>query len=106
MVRESGCLDEILTLKIWRRANGLYFPSFCLELAVIHALVTPAPLSARFLTALEFLAADFPATPLLDPANAGNVVSDVMALDEKHRVSHAAPSWPELLPCGAGHRLP
>ncbi len=107
IVRVSGCLDEILAMKIWRRGNGLYFPSFCLELAVIHALAAPAasaPLSAWFLDALEFLATDFPATPLLDPTNASNVVSDVMTLDEKHRVSHAArlalaaPSWPEILP--------
>ena len=92
-VRESGCLDEILALKIWRRRQGLYFPSYCLELAAIEALAAPtggAGLAAKLLRALGWLATEFPGAVLRDPANRSNVVSDLMTESEKWRVSHAA----------------
>jgi hypothetical protein len=92
-VRESGCLDEILALKIWRRGQGLYFPSYCLELAVIAALAGGAGglgLAARVLLVLEWLATELPGAELRDPANRRNVVSDVMTESERWRVSHAA----------------
>jgi hypothetical protein len=102
-VRSSGLLNEILALKIWCRRHSLRFPSFALELAVIHALTPAAPLSQSFLSLLHFLATDFPATRLLDPANSNNVVSDSLTDDQKHRISAAAilslnaPTWPEIL---------
>jgi hypothetical protein len=104
-VRWSGRLDEILAVKIWRRRQALYFPSFCLELAVIHALAKPVSvlLSGRFLEALRFLALEFPETVLRDPANGSNVVSDLMSAEEKRRVAGAAEwslraeRWDELL---------
>src|SRR5688572_23746233 len=37
-VRGSGRVNEIRALKIWRRSQGLDFPSFYLELTVIDAL--------------------------------------------------------------------
>jgi hypothetical protein len=37
-VRDSGRREEILAAKVWKRKQGLYFPSICLELAVIEAL--------------------------------------------------------------------
>jgi hypothetical protein len=92
-VRESGCLDEILALKIWRRGQGLYFPSYCLELAVIAALAGRSEgngLAARIERVLEWLATELPGAALRDPANRRNVVSDVMTESERWRVSHAA----------------
>ena len=92
-VRESGCLDEILALKIWRRRQGLYFPSYCLELAVIEALAGGtggAGLAARVLRVLGWLATELPAAELRDPANRSNVVSEVMTESERWRVAHAA----------------
>lgn len=92
-VRESGCLDEILALKIWRRGQGLYFPSYCLELAVIEALAGRTGgkgLAARVLRVLGWLATELPGAKLRDPANRSNVVSDVMTESERWRVSHAA----------------
>jgi hypothetical protein len=37
-VRSSGLINEILALKIWGTRRALRFPSFLLELAVLHAL--------------------------------------------------------------------
>ena len=37
-VRNSGRVNEIRLMKIWRQCHGLDFPSFYLELAVIRAL--------------------------------------------------------------------
>ncbi len=92
-VRESGCLDEILALKIWRRGQGLYFPSYCLELAVIAALAGgsgDSGIAARVLRVLGWLESELPGAVLRDPANRSNVVSDVMTESERWRVSHAA----------------
>jgi hypothetical protein len=83
-VRNSGLIDEILALKIWRRRHALRFPSFLMELATIHA----RPRDFRAL--LHFLATDFPTTRLLDPANSNNVVSDLLTEVEKLRISRRA----------------
>ncbi len=105
-VRESGCRDEILALKIWRRGQGLYFPSYCLELAVIEALAGSAGdagLGARVLRVLGWLASELPGAELRDPANRSNVVSELMTVSERWRVSHAAwaagraAAWSEVI---------
>lgn len=83
-VRNSGFIDEILALKIWRRRHALRFPSFLMELATIHA----RPKDFRAL--LHFLATDFPTTRLLDPANSNNVVSDLLTEVEKLHISRRA----------------
>jgi hypothetical protein len=83
-VRNSGLIDEILALKIWRRRHALRFPSFLMELATIHA----RPKDFRAL--LHFLATDFPTTRLLDPANSDNVVSDLLTEVEKLHIARRA----------------
>ena len=101
-VRESGRLEEIRLLKIWRRRQGLYLPSFCLELAAIEA-AGEGGAGARMTEALRYLAEEFPRTRLRDPANRSNVVSDLMTDEEKWRVAHAArmslraESWTEVV---------
>ena len=83
-VRDSGLIDEILALKIWRRRHALRFPSFLMELATIHARPKDFP------ALLHFLATDFPTTRLLDPANSDNVVSDLLTPVEKLRIARRA----------------
>ena len=83
-VRDSGFIDEILALKIWRRRHALRFPSFLMELATIRA----RPKDFRAL--LHFLATDFPTTRLLDPANSNNVVSDLLTEIERLRIARRA----------------
>ena len=99
-VRDSGLINEILALKIWRRRHALRFPSFLMELAVIHALKPNRPIGESFTSLLRFLATDFPTTRLLDPANSNNVVSDLLTEVEKLRIACTAgssinSSWPE-----------
>jgi len=89
-VRDSGLIDEILALKIWRRRHALRFPSFLMELAVIHALKPNRPIEEQFTSLLRFLATDFPTTRLLDPANSNNVVSDLLTEVEKLHISRKA----------------
>ena len=89
-VRDSGLIDEILALKIWRRRHALRFPSFLMELAVIHALKPNRPIAQQFTSLLRFLATDFPTTRLLDPANSNNVVSDLLTPVEKLRIARTA----------------
>jgi hypothetical protein len=92
-VRDSGLIDEILALKIWRRRHALRFPSFLMELAVIHALKPNRPIKEQFTSLLRFLATDFPTTRLLDPANSNNVVSDLLTEVEKLRIARTAEGW-------------
>jgi predicted nucleotidyltransferase len=115
-VRDSGFIDEILALKIWRRRHALRFPSFLMELATIHALSRkggdcppisknqsctsrnsapksagcPLEITESFPALLRFLATDFPTTRLLDPANSNNVVSDLLTEVEKLRIARTA----------------
>ena len=103
-VRESGRLNEILATKIWKRKQGLQFPAFCLELAVIRSTEEgKGRLSERFLRVLEWLADELPGAALRDPGNRSNVVSEVMTPEAKWRVSHAAwmslraASWTEVV---------
>ena len=103
-VRESGSIDDILALKIWRRRHALKFPSFLLELAAIRALsssleTTP---SARFLHVLRWLSESFADARLADPGNSNNVVSTILDDDQKARIANtahclAAPDWPSIL---------
>jgi hypothetical protein len=102
-VRESGLLNEIRLLKLWRRRNALKFPSFALELLVIKAL-SPAPsISDSFLKLLTYLSTEFPTARLKDPANPTNIVSDTLTALEKHRIAEAAAqslksqTWPEII---------
>jgi hypothetical protein len=99
----SNLIDEILVLKIWSRRHALRFPSFVQELTVIRALSPSPHLAESFRSLLHFLATHFPTARLTDPANSNNIVSDLLPLDEKHRISAAAraslsaPSWTDIL---------
>ena len=104
-VRSSRFLNEILALKIWRRRHALRFPSFYLELSVIHALnhqITKS-LNHQIERVLDFLSSDFPRTRLPDPANSNNLLSDLLSEEDKHRIagvaqmSLQASSWLEIL---------
>lgn len=92
IVSNCGCLDEIRLLKLWRNQWGLEFPSVFLELTVMRALRAdwPGTLSGRFLAVLDFLASDIMNVKVVDPANASNVISDDLSLEEKAQIQNAA----------------
>jgi predicted nucleotidyltransferase len=92
VVKQSGRIDEIRLVKIWRNLNRLEFPSFYLELTVIDALYNknnnqPA---ANFLTILDYLKDYFAGSRVVDPANCENIVSDDLTSAEKETVARAA----------------
>lgn len=91
-IRESGCLNEIKALKIWRTQRELLFPSFYLELVVVDALRRQPKnlLAANFEHLLIYLRDVFPGAPYRDPANHENIVSDDLLRHEKLAIADAA----------------
>lgn len=91
-VRESGRQKEIRIIKLWRLQKQLDFPSFYLELAVIHGLRLSfeASLAARIMQVFRFLEGAFASARFVDPANTNNVISDDLSDAEKLRITFAA----------------
>ncbi|MEO0069242.1 MAG: nucleotidyltransferase [candidate division WOR-3 bacterium] len=92
LIRAAGRASEIKALKIWRSLRGLRFPSFCLELVVIHALRQQPHdvLAGNMERVLKCLRDEFPTTPFRDPANYENIVSDELLEHEKLAIADAA----------------
>lgn len=105
IVKESGRLEEIRAIKIWRKLNNLEFCSFYLELAVIEALsgYKIGNLAANVLRALEYLRDDFVNARVVDPANTNNIISEELTLQEKNaiaeqaRVTRSKKTWEEMI---------
>lgn len=91
-VKESGTIEEIRLLKIWRTLRGLRLPSLCLELAVMDALRRQArhQPAANTEVVLRYLKDVLPSAPIRDPANFENLVSDDLLKHEKLAISEAA----------------
>jgi hypothetical protein len=105
LVGNSGRQQEICAMKIWRARNDLYFPSFCLDLAVLRALADESfgHLAENIQTILRFLSGKFEKTVIRDPVNQENVVSDDLTVDERTAIAEAArkalyeENWKRLL---------
>lgn len=98
-VINSGREDEIKLLKIWRELNQLDFPSIYLEYLVINHLLKYKPKGVNFLASnFKHLISELANTdtyPLwnltvIDPANSNNILSDLLTIDEKHKIIEAA----------------
>ena len=104
-VLQHGHLLETRVLKLWRGQNGIDFPSFYLELAVIKALSQRLGigLADRVWTALEYLANGFKDDRFIDPANTNNIISDDLTTAEKLKIRDAAAramqakTWEEIV---------
>jgi len=92
LVANSGRQQEICALKIWRERCGLDFPSFYLELTVLHALETErfGQLSDNVLAALRYLSSRFAQVAVRDPANSSNIVSKDISDTAKQAIAKAA----------------
>jgi hypothetical protein len=111
VVRAAQCAEEIRALKIWRERWSLEWPSFYLELMVVHALGArssqPSAVSfqkerggiaSRVRRVLEFVGGGGLEMRVVDPANSNNVVSDELDLDEKRVLVVAArKSWEQVV---------
>ena len=91
-VKNSGRVQEIRAIKIWRDLHGLLFPSFCLELMVIEGLKWKRRtyLAANVLHALSFIGDNLTSKRVVDPANTNNVISDDLSAMEKNTVARQA----------------
>jgi hypothetical protein len=92
LVANSGRQQEICATKIWRERNRLYFPSFCLELAVLRALEREpfGHLADNLLAVMRFLSLRFEKAVVRDPANEENVVSNDLSPEERAAIAKAA----------------
>jgi len=92
LVASSGRQQEICALKIWSARASLYFPSFLLDLTVLHALEHErfGQLSDNVLAVLRHLASRFEQAVVRDPANHDNIVSNELSADEKKAIAKAA----------------
>jgi len=92
LISGSGRTEEIRLAKIWRAQQGLEFPSFALELAVLEATRGRriGYLADNFLEVLRFLSSRLVDSRLVDPSNSANIVSDDLTAAEKAVISRAA----------------
>ena len=92
VVKESGFIEEIRLVKIWRNLRNLRLPSFCLELGVMDALrhSPQRQPAANMETVLRYFKDTLPNAPIRDPANFENRVSDDLLKHEKIAISEAA----------------
>lgn len=92
LIQNSGRLDEIRALKIWRAQHRLDFPSFYLELTVLDALhgKRAGSLSSNFVAVLEYLRDKFVASVVIDPVNSNNRLSDDLTVAEKKLIAQKA----------------
>ncbi|MBB5378582.1 hypothetical protein HNQ07_004089 [Deinococcus metalli] len=105
IVSQSGRLDEIRLLKIWRNLHGLDFTSFFLELFALEALSGRSynNLADNFWYLLGEIEARITSTVIIDPANSNNRISDSMTPAEKVRVrdqaraSRGLQSWNQVV---------
>lgn len=91
-VQGSGRINEIKIVKVWRQLQGLEFPSFFLEMAVIDALAyaRTGNLAANVLTVLDHIRDKIVTVRYVDPANTNNVVSDDCTVAEKNAIAAQA----------------
>lgn len=92
LVKDSGRLEEIVLIKIWRKLHNLDFPSIYLELIVIDALTNKNKNhpGKNFLTVLDFLASSIVEKKVFDPANTNNEISDDLFKYEKEIIARKA----------------
>ena len=104
-VRESGRLEEIMILKIWRNQKQLDFPSFYLELVTIQAChrKTRGNLAVNVWETFKFIRDNIETAVFNDPANTNNRISDDLNAAGKRALKQAATSalaartWEEII---------
>jgi hypothetical protein len=80
-ITNSRCADVIRLVKLWAHRNDISVRTFVLELFVVESLSgsrNKSDLKTSFLQALSAFKEDFQTKKLIDPANSGNVVSDLL----------------------------
>jgi predicted nucleotidyltransferase len=92
IVKDSGRINEIIALKIWRYQHSVDISSTLLELIVIAALKnhktdTPAE---NILTVLKYIADGLLYCRIIDPSNTNNILTEDLFVSEKQEISKKA----------------
>lgn len=94
-IANSNCVPIIRLAKTWVSRNNITIKTFVLELFVVRVLSgshAKSDLKKSFLTVLESFRDEFEKMQLVDPANSGNIVSQLIPGSEKKMVALAAKS--------------
>lgn len=105
LIANSGRLEEIRIIKLWRGQKAIDFPSFYLELTVLAALSgkQTGNISSNVWSVFEYLENNFASARVVDPANTNNIISDDLTASEKAlikaaaRIARAAKYWSEIV---------
>lgn len=92
LVKNSGRINEIVLLKIWKKLHELEFPSIYLELITIEALKYKLKndLANNFWHLLKFLSENIVTLRVIDPSNSNNVISEDLFKYEKEAIARKA----------------
>ena len=92
LISNSSRISEIQIMKIWRNIRQLDFPSFYLELVVLHALNNQpiGQLGNNVWKVLAYLATDFVNARFVDPANSNNVISEELGQQARQLIANHA----------------
>lgn len=104
-VANSGRINEVIILKIWRYLNGLSFPSMYLELITLEALYYKSKndLANNVWEVLKYLRDNIVDKVVIDPSNTNNTISDDLykyekeAIAQKARDSLSKTNWSEII---------
>jgi hypothetical protein len=105
LVANSGRINEIKLVKVWRKLHGLEFPSYLLEVVTIDALHgnSSSDIASNFSRILVYIRDILPRFRIIDPTKPSNVLSDELTVVEKQRLSSAAsrslsePYWEQVI---------
>lgn len=105
IVKNSALQREIRALKVWRRLNGLEFPSIFLELVVIEAMRRRrrSGITDNLIHIWDWIQSHIDDARIIDPANSANIISDDSTIAEKTAIASRAnwslgqSSWNEVL---------
>ncbi|MEX5731347.1 hypothetical protein [Providencia hangzhouensis] len=91
-VKNSGRVNEIKLIKIWRNIYHLDFPSFYLEMLVIDALKNHRinDLPNNFISVLSYISNNIEVNSYIDPANTNNCISDQISMQTKKQIASQA----------------
>lgn len=97
----SGRVNEIVLMKVWRKRNGLDFPSIYLEMVVIQSLKGKGKsnLGRNMHRVFEYLGSgSFEKDTYIDPSNGSNIISKTNTKLSKKKIAIAARQTLKCLP--------
>lgn len=105
LIKESGRINEIIAIKIWRDRHGLDISSTLLELIVIRALKyqTTYDISSNVSKVLNYIKEEILSLKIEDPSNSNNILTDDLTLSSRFSIykqaekSSKAAYWSEVL---------